>query len=67
MKNKSEIRVCKNKDCQKPLPPNYKYNKCEACRNQTTDKIKSGIKYVGGGLIALAAVVITGRKITPKE
>ena len=29
-----EIKYCKNKDCNKPLPDGYKHKYCEACRNK---------------------------------
>ena len=34
MKNESDVRVCKNKKCQKVLPAGYKHRYCEACRNK---------------------------------
>lgn len=32
MSNEAEIRICKNKKCQKVLPAGYKHKYCEACR-----------------------------------
>lgn len=49
------VRVCKK--CQKVLPPDYKYNLCEACRNKQAGTAKKA----GGALIGLlgtAAVAI---------
>lgn len=39
-----ETKLCKNKNCQKPLPEDYKHKYCEACRNKRLDKIKDGKK-----------------------
>ena len=40
------VRVCKK--CQKVLPPDYKYNLCEACRNkQASTAKKAGIALLG--------------------
>lgn len=40
MNAKSDLRVCKNKNCQKILPEGYKHKYCEACRNQHAHVVK---------------------------
>ena len=65
-----EIRVCKNKKCQKVLPTGYKHRYCEACRNsqaQTTKKILKGIGASAATAASIAVVVITRGKINPKN
>lgn len=67
MKNESEIRVCKNKKCQKVLPVGYKHKYCEACRNKHAQTAKNVLK---GGLVTVGSVavaVVTGGKINPKK
>lgn len=59
MKQSSEVRVCKNKKCQKPLPEGYKHKYCEACRNQQAQKAKNTLKGIGAGLGTAACVAIT--------
>lgn len=66
MKKSDEIRVCKNKKCQKILPAGYKHKYCEACRNQHAETAKKVIKGIGAGAAtaaSVAVVVITGGKI----
>lgn len=61
MENESEVKVCKNKKCQKVLPEGYKYKYCEACRNkkaQTTKKIFSNIGKGAATVASLALVVM---------
>ena len=41
MKENAEIKICKNKNCKKVLPEGYKYNRCEACRNQLAQNGKN--------------------------
>jgi len=41
MKKNDEIIICKNKDCQKILPKDYKHKLCESCRNKRIDKVKN--------------------------
>lgn len=36
-----EIKYCKNKDCNKPLPDGYKRKYCEACRNKRVGRFKT--------------------------
>lgn len=70
MKDNSEVRICKNKKCQKILPDGYKHRYCEACRNQQAQKAKNALKAVGGGaatLASVAVVVLTSGKINPKK
>jgi hypothetical protein len=65
-----EVRVCKNKKCQKVLPAGYKHRYCEACRIQHAQTANNVLKGVGAGVAALASVamvVITGGKINPKN
>lgn len=59
MNNESEVRVCKNKKCQKVLPDSYQYNYCEACRNKQADKVKSVGKKVLSGVVIVTSVVAT--------
>ena len=66
----SEVRVCKNKKCQKVLPAGYKHKYCEACRNQHAQTAKNVLKGIGAGAAAVASVavvVVTGGKINPKK
>lgn len=49
-------KVCKNKNCQKPLPENYKYKYCEACRNKKAGKIKK----IGMPAVGIAAAAVLG-------
>lgn len=69
MKNDSEIRVCKNKKCQKVLSAGYKHKYCEACRNQHSLTAKNVLKGIGAGAATVAsiAVGVTGGKINPKK
>ncbi len=69
MEKDSKIRVCKNKRCQKVLPIDYKYNKCEACRNKTAYTIKKTLKTgakIGGALLSILIIVLTRGKAKPK-
>ena len=59
MINESEIRVCKNKKCQKVLPDGYKYNYCEACRNKQAYTVKSTGKKVLAVAVTVASVTVT--------
>lgn len=47
-----EKNTCKK--CSRILPKDYKYNKCESCRNRTVDGIRKNGKVMVG--IALATV-----------
>lgn len=70
MKNEDEVRVCKNKKCQKVLPVGYKHKYCEACRNQHAQTAKNVLKGLGAGaatVASVAVVVVTGGKINPKK
>ena len=55
MKNKPDVRVCKNKKCQKILPAGYKHRYCESCRNKQAETAKNALKT---GSAALAGVVL---------
>ena len=60
MKNDSQVKVCKNKKCQKVLPAGYKHRYCEACRNQhaqTTKNVLNVIKNVAIAVGGLALLV----------
>lgn len=65
-----ENKICRNKNCMKPLPVGYKYKYCEACRNQQVQKMKNGLKFalpcVGTAAGAIITKVIVG-KIKPKK
>lgn len=70
MKDESEIRVCKNKKCQKVLPTDYKHKYCEACRNkyaQTTKNILKGIGVGAAAVVSVAVVMVTGGKDNSKN
>ena len=70
MKGEPEIRLCKNKNCQKVLPTGYKHRYCEACRNKHAQTVKNVLKRVGAGVATIgsvAVVIITGGKINPKK
>lgn len=70
MNVKSELKVCKNKNCQKILPEGYKHKYCEACRNQHAQAAKNVMKgFLATGTAAAGVVVavITKGKINPKE
>ena len=60
MNDKEEVRVCKNKDCQKVLPVGYKYKYCEACRNKRTQNVKKKVKGAATVAIGLALGVFAG-------
>lgn len=53
-------KVCKNKNCQKPLPEGYKYKHCESCRNKKVKQIKN----IGEATMGFA--VIAGRAVLKK-
>lgn len=44
MSKEAEIRVCKNKKCQKVLPAGYKHKYCEACRNKHAETAKNSLR-----------------------
>ena len=66
MKNESDVRVCKNKKCQKVLPEGYKHRYCEACRNKHAQTAKNVLKGICAGA-AIALIVDTGGKINSKK
>ncbi len=57
-----EIKYCKNKDCNKPLPDGYKHKYCEACRNKRVERFKNIGKGVGS-VLGVAVLIISGGKI----
>lgn len=70
MKNESEVRVCKNKKCQKVLSVGYKHKYCEACRNQHAQTTKNVLKSVGviaATVVTVAVAIVTDGKINPKK
>lgn len=58
MSKETEIRVCKNKKCQKVLPAGYKHKYCEACRNKHAETAKNVLKGLGAGAATVASVAI---------
>ena len=54
-----DIRKCKNKKCQRPLPEGYKHKYCENCRNERVKRIKDAGKAVAG-----VAVLVVGTALT---
>lgn len=65
-----EIRVCKNKKCQKVLPVGYKHKYCEACNNKRAETARTALKKIGTGALTFAGIVVvavTGEKINPKK
>ena len=52
---KDTTRVCKSKNCSRPLPEGYKYKYCESCRNGQVETIKKVFKGIG----AVAGTVLT--------
>lgn len=66
-----ENKICRNKNCMKPLPVGYKYKYCEACRNQQVQKMKNGLKFAVSSFVGLAACTIIPKvivgKIKPKK
>lgn len=70
MSREAEIRVCKNKKCQKKLPAGYKHKYCEACRIKQAETAKNVLKGLGAGaatVASVAIVVVTGGKINLKK
>lgn len=70
MKNKTDVRVCRNKKCQKVLPLGYGHKYCEACRNQHAENAKNigkGILGVAGTIGCIAITVVTAGKISPNK
>ena len=63
MEYKQEKKFCKNKHCGKELPPGYKYNLCEACRNKRADKVRGALNVgkKGIGIAASAALFIVSK------
>lgn len=43
-----ENNTCKK--CGRILPKDYKYNKCESCRNKTVSGMRKTVKVMGGVL-----------------
>lgn len=66
MKNEPDVRVCKNKKCQKVLPDGYKHKFCEACRNKYAQTAKN-VLACAATVASLAVVIGTGGKINPKD
>lgn len=51
-----EKKTCKK--CARDLPKDYKYNKCESCRNKTLGGIRKAVEVVGGGIALTVATFI---------
>ena len=58
MKNDSQVKVCKNKKCQKVLPAGYKHRYCEACRNQHAQTTKNVLNVIKNGAIAVGGLAL---------
>lgn len=54
-----ENKTCKNKNCMKTLPADYKYKYCEACRNQQVHKVKKGLKAAAGAAVTVACLALS--------
>ncbi len=70
MKSDFEVKVCKNKKCQKVLPVGYKHRYSEACRNKHAQTAKNVLKGIGAGtatVTSVAIVIVTGGKIKLKK
>jgi hypothetical protein len=64
-----EIRKCKNKKCQRPLPEEYKHKHCENCRNEQVKQIKDSAKAIVGVVVLVggpALAAVTKGKFKPK-
>lgn len=61
-----ELRKCKNKKCQRPLPEEYKHKYCENCRNEQVKRIKDAGKAVAG-VAVFALTIVTKGRINPKK
>lgn len=59
MSKEAEIRVCKNKKCQKVLPAGYKHKYCEACRNKHAETAKNVLKGLGLELRLLLSLLLS--------
>lgn len=57
MSKEAEIKVCKNKKCQKVLPAGYKHKYCEACRNKHAETVKKFLKRVGTVAVVSGACI----------
>lgn len=57
-------KVCKK--CKKVLPFNYKYSRCEACRNKFAQNARNAGK-VAVTVISVAATIVVGGKIKIKK
>lgn len=62
-----EIRICKNKKCQRPLPEGYKHKYCENCRNKQVNRIKDAGKAVAVFVGGTALTIATKGRINPKK
>lgn len=62
-----EVKRCKNKKCQRPLPENYKHKLCEHCRSKQAQTVKNAGQVAGAvGMLALA-VITRGKVPLPKK
>lgn len=61
MNEQEEVRVCKNKECQKVLPAGYKYKYCEACRNKRAESAKRIVVGIAGSALSISLGFFAGR------
>lgn len=53
-----EQRVCKNKQCQRPLPESWKHKYCEHCRTEHAKQLKDLGKATLGLTFAIGSFII---------
>ena len=58
MKNKPDVRVCKNKKCQKVLPVGYKHRYCESCRIKRAETAKNALTACAAAVGSAALFVL---------
>ncbi len=59
-----ENKICKK--CNKILPVTYKYKKCEACRNKSSENSKKIIKGFLSIVSVLVVTIVGNNKINKK-
>ena len=62
-----EIKYCKNKKCQRPLPEGYNYKYCENCRNEHVKAVKNAGKAVASFTALVAIRIATKGRINLKK
>ena len=61
-----EEKKCKK--CQRKLPMNYKYARCEHCRGKSAENVKKvGAGVLGGAVFIVTAVLAIGSFIANKD